>query len=96
MIAPLLVLVAHGLDLVVTLQLIAILGGAAGETNPIARAAHDAAGVGGLVGLKAGGTLAMLRLLRPDVPRAGIRLALAAGSGIVLAAVGALAWRLVA
>jgi len=95
MTAPLLVLVAHGLDLLVTLQLLTLVGGW-GETNPIARAAHDAAGAGGIVGLKAGGTLAMLRLLRPDVPRSEIRLALAGGSGVVLAAVGLLSWSLVA
>lgn len=54
MIAPLIVLVAHGLDALTFLWAVD-LWGVGGESNPIAQAVYAAAGLGGLLLLKAGG-----------------------------------------
>lgn len=82
MIAPLLILVAHGLD-ALTFLLAVELWGMWGESNPIAQAIYTAAGLWGLVLLKTGGAaVAAAIVARARHWRTG-KLLFAAAAGIL-------------
>jgi hypothetical protein len=82
MIAPLLVLVAHGLDALTFLWAVE-LWGLSGEANPIAHYVVDMAGIGGLLLMKAGGAaVAATIVARARHWRTG-KLLFASAAGIV-------------
>lgn len=84
MIAPLLVLVAHGLD-ALTFLLAVERWGMWGESNPAAQAIYSAAGLWGLVLLKAGGAAVLAWIVARPRWRTG-KLLFAAAAGVLGAA----------